>query len=142
LNLENLIDNDSNELEVSLTNSSTKERTWIHISCYEYDGGGMEYEVKIDALGFTGKLEIYYVIEVQKDNDWIPVAKSETIEIKKTQTFEDVKVSSHKFPGEETSRIRLRCYDNSKNEEELGFTDDIVLGALVSGEEKNNSKRI
>ena len=128
MNLENLIDNDSNELEVSLTNSSTKERTWIHISCYEYDGGGMEYEVKIDALGFTGKLEIYYVIEVQKDNDWIPVAKSEVIEIK--------------FPGEETSRIRLRCYDNSKNEEELGFTDDIVLGALVSGEEKNNSKRI
>ncbi len=56
------------------------------------------------------------MIEVQKDNDWIPVAKSNTIEIKKTQQFDLVKVSSHKFPGEDTSRIRLRCYDVSKSE--------------------------
>jgi len=54
---------------------------------------------------------------VQKDTDWIPVAKSNTIEIKKTQQFELVKISAYKFPAEETSRIRLRCYDVSKNEE-------------------------
>ena len=77
----------------------------------------MEYEVLLEATGFTGKLQLYYVIEVQKDTDWIPVAKSNTIEIKKTQQFELVKISAYKFPAEETSRIRLRCYDVSKNEE-------------------------
>ena len=59
-------------------NNSVKERTYIHISCCEYDGGGMEYDVLLEA-NFTGKLEVYYIIEVQKDNDWIPVAKSNTI---------------------------------------------------------------
>ena len=36
-------------------NNSVKERTYIHISCCEYDGGGMEYDVLLEA-NFTGKL--------------------------------------------------------------------------------------
>lgn len=64
---------------MTLINSSSKEHTYVHISCCEYDGGGMEYEVLIEATQFTGKLELYYLIEVQKDNDWIPVAKSNKI---------------------------------------------------------------
>lgn len=60
----------------------------------------MEYEILIEASQFTGKLDIiYYVVEVQKDNYWIPVAKSNLIE-KKSQKFDLLKVSSHKFPGE------------------------------------------
>jgi hypothetical protein len=30
--------------------------TTIHVSCCEYDGGGMEYEVLLEATSFTGKL--------------------------------------------------------------------------------------
>jgi hypothetical protein len=39
------------------------------------------------------------VIEVQKDTDWIPVAKSNTIETKKVQQFDLVKVPAYKFPA-------------------------------------------
>ena len=73
----------------------------------------MEYEILIEANNFQGKLELYYLIEIQKESDWFPIAKSNTI--KKHNLFELLKIPAHKFVSDESSRIRLRCFDVSKH---------------------------
>lgn len=60
---------------------------------------------------------MFLVIEVLKENDWFPVAKTEAMAVKNDTKFKTLNISSHKFPGEDTSRIRFRCYQNSQERE-------------------------
>ena len=83
------------------------------------------------------------MIEVLKESDWIPVARTEALAVKNDCKFKPLCISSHKFPGEEASRIRFRCYQNSPEREEIGFCEDLLLGSLMSAEDKENTaKRI
>jgi hypothetical protein len=143
LNLENFVESDTQELEVS-PEASAKERTSIHVNCSEYNGGGSNYELELTALGFSNiKCELFVVIEVLKESDWTPVAKTEALSVKNEARFKPLNVSAHKFPGEEAARVRFRCYQNSQEREEIGFCEDILLGSLMSAEDKENTaKRI
>jgi len=37
--------------------------------------------------------------------------------------FDEVKVATSKFPGEDAARLRVRLFDVAKSEEEVGCTD-------------------
>ena len=111
-------DKPSIDLDVILEDKSAKEKPKFYISCSGYNGGGNSYEVQLEASGFhNSKSEIFVVIEVLRDSDWIPVAKSRPTSVKNNPKFEVMKISSHKFGTEETSRIRFRCYQSSLDEE-------------------------
>ena len=66
--LESLNDNETSELSVALEDPVAKEKTVLKVSCCEYDGGNLKYEVVLEALNFTGRLEMYFMIEVLRDS--------------------------------------------------------------------------
>lgn len=64
-----------------------KGKAVLKTNCAEYDSGNSKYEIGLEVNNFVGKLEVFYVIEVLKPNEWIPIAKSESIEVKKNMKF-------------------------------------------------------
>ena len=83
-----------------LTDTNTKEKTMLRVGCTEYDGGNHKYEVLLEVSNFTGKMEMYYVIMVLREGEWVPVTRSSPIEVKKRAQFNPLTVAAYKFPGE------------------------------------------
>lgn len=42
---------------------------------------------------------MYFIIEVSRDNEWIPVARSNPTDVKPKVNFEALKVAANKFPA-------------------------------------------
>ncbi len=108
-----------------------KEKTILKVNCCEYDGGNIKYEVVLEASNFTGRLEMYFIIEVLRDSEWVPVARSNHTEVKRKAKFDLLKVAANKFPNEDSTRLRILFYDVDSHEE-VGSTDELILQALLT----------
>lgn len=85
----------------------------------------------LEASNFTGKLEMYFIIEVLRDSEWVPVARSDHIEVKRKAKFDLLKVAANKFPNEDSTRLRILFYDVDSHEE-VGSTEELILQALLT----------
>ena len=90
---------------------------------------------------------MYFIIEVSRENDWIPVARSNPTDVKPKVNFDELKVAASKFPAEENTCLRFRFYEKDTHEE-LGSTEELVLQTLLTQvdqtqqEEKAASHRV
>jgi hypothetical protein len=84
---------------------------------------------------------MYYTIEVLRDSEWLPVARSNHIEVKRKAHFDQLKVAANKFPSEDTTRLRIRLYDIDSHEE-VGSTEELTLQLLLTQDEKGLSQRV
>ncbi len=76
--MDEISENDHGEFEVELENKK-KTKAVLKTSCAEYDSGNSKYEIGLEMSNFVGNVLGFYVIEVLKLNEWIPIAKSESI---------------------------------------------------------------
>lgn len=74
---------------------------------------------------------MYYTIEVLRDSEWMPVARSNHLEVKRKAQFDLLKVAANKFPTEDSSRLRIRLYDIDSHEE-IGSTEELTLQTLLA----------
>lgn len=85
-------------------------------------------------------MEMYFIIEVLRDSDWTPVARSDTTEVKRNAKFKRLSVSANKFPTEDSTRLRIRLYDIDSHEE-VGSTEELTLQTLLA-EDKGGPQRV
>lgn len=74
----------------------------------------------------------------------MPVAKSKSIEIKKTTLFDKFSVPIVKFAGEENTRIRLKVWGVKEGmvEEEVGSTEELTILNVLTNDDKQQSQRV
>ena len=81
---------------------------------------------------------MFFIIEVLKLNEWIPISRSEAIEVKKNNRFNVMEIPYNKFQGEDSSRIKIKIYEISKSreEEEVGSTDEITIINIYTNDDR------